>query len=76
MSGKHWVTEPNGYLEPVIDKSGEGAKKAQTVIQVFSDIVAKHGSRSAMALKRKPLVCTHRTILRRVAAHGNIFRCE
>lgn len=68
MSGKHWVTEPNGYLEPVIDKSGEGAKKAMTVTQVFADTVAKHGSKSAMALKRKPEVCRHRTILRIVAA--------
>ena len=56
MSGKHWVTEPNGYLEPVIDKSGEGAVKAKTVIQVFQETVAKHGNRSAMGLKRRPEV--------------------
>lgn len=73
MSGKHWVTEPNGYLEPVIDKSGEGARKAKTVIQVFQEIVAKHGNRSAMALKRKPLVCTWRTMLARVAARQHIL---
>lgn len=57
MSGKHWVTEPSGYLEPVIDKSGEGAVPAKTVIQVFLDTVTKHGPRSALALKRRPEVC-------------------
>ena len=56
MSGKYWVTEPNGYLEPTIDTSGEGAKKPKTVIQVFSETVSKHGSRSALALKRRPVV--------------------
>ena len=56
MSGKHWITEPNGYLDPVIDKSGEGAKPSKTVIQVFQDTVSKHGDRSALALKRKPEV--------------------
>jgi hypothetical protein len=57
MSGKYWITEPNGYLDPVIDKSGEGAKAAKTVIQVFQNTVSKHGDRSALALKRKPEVC-------------------
>ena len=57
MSGKYWVTEPTGYLEPVIDKSGEGAALAKTVIQVFLDTVTKHGGRSALALKRRPEVC-------------------
>ena len=56
MSGKYWVTEPTGYLEPSIDKSGEGAKKPKTVIEVFSDTVTKHGARSALALKRRPIV--------------------
>lgn len=56
MSGKYWVSEPNGYLEPIIDKTGEGAKKPKTVIQVFSETVSKHGSRSALALKRRPAV--------------------
>ena len=56
MSGKYWVSEPNAYLEPIIDKSGEGAKKPKTVIQVFSETVSKHGSRSALALKRRPVV--------------------
>ena len=56
MSVKHWITEPNGYLDPVIDKSGEGAKAAKTVIQVFQNTVFKHGDRSALALKRKPEV--------------------
>ena len=53
---KHWVTEPNGYLEPVIDKSGAGATAAKTVIQVFHETMSKHGGEPAMGLKRKPEV--------------------
>ena len=49
MSGVHWVTEPNGYLEPKIGKTGFAAKTPKTVIQAFQDTVRKHGSQNAMA---------------------------
>lgn len=53
MSGVHWVTEPNAYLEPKIGKSGYAAKAPKTVIQAFQETVSKHGSQNAMAAKLK-----------------------
>jgi hypothetical protein len=53
MSGVHWVTEPNAYLEPKIGKSGYAAMPPKTVIQVFQDTVRKHGGENAMAVKVK-----------------------
>lgn len=52
MSSQHWVSEPNGYLEPKVENSGYGSVKPRTVIEVFQDTVAKHGDEKAMALKR------------------------
>jgi hypothetical protein len=52
MSGTHWTTEPNGYLEPKIGKSGQAAVPAKTVIEIFQQTVAKHGTRNALYLKR------------------------
>ena len=52
MSGKHWVTEPNGYLEPKIGKSGFASTPSKTVIEVFQECVAKHGDKKALYLKR------------------------
>ena len=53
MSGVHWTTEPNGYLEPKIGKSGFAALPPKTVIQAFQDTVRKHGGEKAMAAKVK-----------------------
>lgn len=53
MSGVHWVTEPNAYLEPKIGKSGFAAKAPKTVIQAFQETVQKHGHQNAMAAKLK-----------------------
>jgi hypothetical protein len=52
MSGVHWTTEPTGYLEPKVGKSGFAAVEPKTVIDVFQATVAKHGSRKALLLKR------------------------
>jgi hypothetical protein len=49
MSGVHWVTEPNAYLEPKIGKTGFAALPPKTVIQAFQDTVRKHGNQKAMA---------------------------
>mmetsp|Transcript_19225 Transcript_19225/g.32531 ORF Transcript_19225/g.32531 Transcript_19225/m.32531 type:complete len:660 (-) Transcript_19225:312-2291(-) len=51
MSGVHWITEPNGYLEPKIGKSGQASLKPRTVIEAFQDVVHKHGQEKAMACK-------------------------
>ena len=48
----HWVTKPDGYLEPKLTKSGQGSIPAKTVIQVFQETVSKHGNRPALLLKR------------------------
>jgi hypothetical protein len=53
MSGVHWVTEPNAYLEPKIGKTGFAALPPKTVIQAFQDTVRKHGNQKAMAAKLK-----------------------
>ena len=50
---QHYVTEPDGYLEPKISPSGYGSIPAQTCIQAFQQTVAKHGDRPALYLKRK-----------------------
>lgn len=65
MSGKHWVTEPNGYLEPKIGKSGFASTPSKTVIEVFQECISKHGDKKALYLKRPvnvgerfmPLLC-------------------
>lgn len=51
MSGKHWVTEPNGYLEPKVAKSGFASLKPATVIERFQETVRKHGSEKALCVK-------------------------
>lgn len=55
-----WTTEPDGYVEPQLTKSGQASIPAKTVIQVFQETVAKHGNRPAMHVKRPvnvSLVC-------------------
>jgi hypothetical protein len=52
MSGVHYITEPQEYLEPKITKTGFGAIPAKTVIEVFQETVRKHGDRPAMCYKR------------------------
>jgi hypothetical protein len=54
MSGVHYVTEPNAYLEPKIGKSGYAAQPAKTVIEVFRETVQKHGNQPALCYKRAP----------------------
>jgi hypothetical protein len=52
MANKHWVTEPNGYLEPKIGTSGFAATPAKTVVEIFQECVAKHADKKALYLKR------------------------
>lgn len=52
MSGIHYITEPNEYLEPKITKAGVGSVLAKTVIEVFRETVKKHGNRPALCYKR------------------------
>ena len=52
MSGKHWISEPSGYLEPQIGKSGYEAAPAKTVVQVFQETIAAHGTKNALYQKR------------------------
>eukprot|EP01041_Mallomonas_annulata_P003978 gene3978-7922_t len=47
-----WTTEPNGYLEPRVTRSGAGSITPTTVLEVFKNVVTKHGSRPALHLKR------------------------
>eukprot|EP01040_Poterioochromonas_malhamensis_P002611 gene2611-2777_t len=51
MSGKYFVTEPNGYLEPRIAKEGVAAWPAQTVIEVFQSVVDRFGNEPALCYK-------------------------
>ncbi len=48
----HFVTEPDGYKEPVIGESGFAARPPKTVPQVFEETVKKFPDRPAMAAKR------------------------
>eukprot|EP01038_Epipyxis_sp_PR26KG_P016834 gene16834-23050_t len=54
MSGKHWVTQPDGYLEPqvIVTKAAASSWPAKTVIQVFHDTVQTFGERNALAVKK------------------------
>ena len=47
-----YTTEPDGYLEPRIGKTGTSALAPITVIEQFNKIVAAYPSRPAMGLKR------------------------
>ena len=47
----HWVTKPDGYIEPKITQFGQSSIAAKTVTQVFQDTVRKHGNRPALHLK-------------------------
>jgi long-chain-fatty-acid--CoA ligase ACSBG len=51
-AGKYSITEPDGYLEPRIGKTGFSSIPAKTCIEVFQETVAKHGDRKALFLKR------------------------
>ena len=53
MSGSHWVTEPNAYLEPKVESSGFASLKPVTIIDQFTAVVEKHADKPALALKRK-----------------------
>ncbi len=48
----HYVTEPDGYREPVIGKTGYAARPPMTVPQQFQATAAKFPDRPAMAVKR------------------------
>ena len=47
-----YTTEPDGYLEPKIGRTGHSSQPAITVIEQFNKIVAAFPSRPAMGLKR------------------------
>lgn len=65
-SGKYWTTDPAGYIEPVLTSSGavnikielfimiflKGSVKPKTVIEVFQEVVAKHGGEKALCVKK------------------------
>lgn len=59
MAEKHWVTEPNGYLEPKIGTSGFAATPAKTVVEIFQECLAKHADKNALYLKRAVKVRSH-----------------
>lgn len=50
--GKHWVTNPEDEIEIEVQPAGFGALPPQTIIQVLTETVQKHGSRPALMLKR------------------------
>lgn len=50
---RHWTTEPTEALDIKMGSSGAAAYLPRTIIDVFQDTVTKHGSRPALALKRK-----------------------
>jgi len=52
MSGVHWITEPDQYLEPKLTSNGFGARKPTTVMDVFKLAVERGGNDIAMGLKR------------------------
>ena len=60
MSGVHFVTEPNQYLEPKVTKDGFGSREPYTVIHAFREAVRKFPNEKAMALKRPVNVRFHR----------------
>jgi hypothetical protein len=52
---EHWVTEPNGYLEPIMTygiEGGFGTQAPITVVKRFAETAAKYPTSNAMALKR------------------------
>ena len=51
-TGTHWVTEPHQCKDPVLTESGFGAIPPITVIDLFKQVVEKHGDCNAMAVKR------------------------
>jgi hypothetical protein len=52
MSGIHWITEPDQYLEPKVAISGFGSRKPITIIQAFNRAVEIFKNEKALALKR------------------------
>lgn len=49
---KHWTSEPSEALDVKMG-SGAAGYLPRTIIDVFQDTVTKHGSRIALALKKK-----------------------
>ena len=52
MSGKFWVTEPQQYLEPKIEKTGFGSRKAITLNEQFKNSSVTFKDLPALASKR------------------------
>eukprot|EP01031_Cornospumella_fuschlensis_P005952 gene5952-7401_t len=52
MATKHYVTEPTGYLEPKVGKSGVAAWPAKTVIELFQTTVERFPNEPALLYKR------------------------
>ena len=53
MSMQHFITEPDGYLEPKLSADGYGGRPAITSIQTFQQTAETHADRPALCLKRK-----------------------
>mmetsp|Transcript_5029 Transcript_5029/g.7686 ORF Transcript_5029/g.7686 Transcript_5029/m.7686 type:complete len:660 (+) Transcript_5029:95-2074(+) len=53
MSNPHCTTEPNVCLDIKVGDSGAAAYPPKTIVQVFQDTLAKHGSEKALAHKQK-----------------------
>ena len=52
IMSKVWVTEPNGYLEPKLGRSGIAARAPKTIIEVFKKTAEANASKPALWLKR------------------------
>lgn len=48
---KRTATEPTDRVDIALLPQGEGARPPRTVIEVFQDVVRKHGNRPALAYK-------------------------
>lgn len=52
MEIKRYVTNPNEYIEPIIEKNGSGSLIPITSINLFYMTVGKYSNYNAMAVKR------------------------
>lgn len=50
--GTHWVTRPDEEIEVQVGSTGFAAIPPQTIVQVLTETVRKHGERPALMLKR------------------------
>jgi len=50
--GKYWVTRPDEEIDIQVESTGFASLPPQTIIQVLTETVQKHGARPALMLKR------------------------